>query len=223
MLLKGQIMAEAKSHSEAVSYFLDAFNAAPYRFEALRCLTEAYLADNRKSQALAMSSQALKDFGQTPRTLTLIATVLMAEPEKASNKKNVKSYLEKAVRTEKGYLPAVYQLVTIYMDEKNVDKAIETLTKALEFESNNRLHRMLGDCYTEKNEHDKALHHHNIASKLEVNYRSISEASQRLEHQSTSHGGHTEASLELEVDDVPESDNEVDESETDVVWSDADF
>lgn len=93
-----------------------------------------------------------------------------------------------------GHLPAVYLLVKLYNEEKNIDKAIETyvhqsimlinsfkfsqlivffflfyfhcrLLNAIEEESNEKLHRMLGDCYKEKNEQDKALHHHNIASK----------------------------------------------------------
>lgn len=45
LLLKGKIMAEAKqSQVEAVTYFFEAFNTAPYRFEAVRALTEAYCA-----------------------------------------------------------------------------------------------------------------------------------------------------------------------------------
>ncbi|RWS28892.1 Anaphase-promoting complex subunit 7-like protein [Leptotrombidium deliense] len=218
LLLKGSILMEGRNHSEAVGYFSDALHNSPYSFEALKCLAEAYLADNRKTQAVSIANQAFRHIGQTPRTLTLLASVLLAEPEKQSNKKNAKVSLEKAVRLDSSYLPAVYLLANICIEEKNTDKAIEILNKALEFESSNKLHRMLGDCYTDKNEHEKALHHHNIASKLEVNYRSSTEASQRLEQQTT-RGVNAES---LDIDEVQESDNDVDESETDVVWSDAD-
>lgn len=92
-----------------------------------------------------------------------------------------------------------------------------SLTKAIEHESHTKLHRLLGDCYSEKSEHEKALNHHNIAARLEVSYKSSTDPSQRLEHSST------RSSEQIETDDVPESENEVDESETDVGWSDADF
>lgn len=57
--------------------------------------------------------------------------------------------------------------------------------------------------------------------RLEVCYRNSNETSQRLEHQSHS-ADNMESTLELEVDDIPASDEDIDESETDVVWSDGD-
>ncbi|RWS05178.1 Anaphase-promoting complex subunit 7-like protein [Dinothrombium tinctorium] len=219
LLLKGMIRMEARNHIEAIGIFTEASQSAPYRFEAIKSLAEAHMTDNRKAQAIATANSAFRIFGPTPRTLTLFSSVLLAEPEKPSNKKNAKTSLEKAVRLDSGHLPAVYLLANLYIEEKNIDKAIEVLTKALESESNNKLHRMLGDCYTEKNDHDKALHHHNIAQKLDVNYRSSSEASQRLEQQS-SRTGNIESSLELD-EEPQETDNEVDEDETDNnIWSD---
>lgn len=55
------------------------------------------------------------------------------------------------------------------------------------------------------------------ANSLELCFRNSSESSQRLEHQSHDNLGST---LELEGDDIPPSDEDIDESETDVVWSD---
>jgi tetratricopeptide (TPR) repeat protein len=126
-------------------------------------------------------------------------------------------------------------LVDLLMEEKNYEKCVEILTRSLEYESNNKLHRKLGDCYTSMNEPDKALHHHTIASndssssRLEVNYRNSAEASQRLESQSNAtstarlHGNNTASAIELEGDEVAESENDMDESESEVVWSDNDF
>lgn len=58
---------------------------------------------------------------------------------------------------------------------------------------------------------------------MELNYRSASEASQRLEEQQTHVIDESiEATLELEVDDVVQSDEELDESE-EVVWSDDNY
>jgi len=57
---------------------------------------------------------------------------------------------------------------------------------------------------------------------LEVSFRNSNETSQRLEHQSHPKDN-IESTLELEVDDIPASDEDVDESETDVVWSDDNY
>ncbi len=54
---------------------------------------------------------------------------------------------------------------------------------------------------------------------MEVSFRNSNETSQRLEHQSHA-ADNIESTLELEVDDIPASDDDGDESETDVVWSD---
>ena len=71
LLLKGRIMAELKSQGDAVSYLIEAHNIAPYRFETLKSLTEAYISEGKRNQASAMAQQAFKTFGQTPRTLTV--------------------------------------------------------------------------------------------------------------------------------------------------------
>ncbi|XP_015793874.1 anaphase-promoting complex subunit 7 [Tetranychus urticae] len=204
---------------EARKYFKEALDVSPYRFEALKGLTDVYLAENKRSQASSIIATAFKLLGQNPRTLTLYAEVLLSDPDKGSNKKNARTSLEKAIKIDPGYLPAVYLLVTIYTEDKKVDKAIETLLNAIEKESNEKLHRLLGDCYKEKNEQDKALHHHNIASKLEVNYGANCIASQRLEHPSCRSGA-AEASIEIE--DEPEMEDEPQESENDIDESEAD-
>lgn len=66
------------------------------------------------------------------------------------------------------------------------------------------------------------------SSRLDVNYRNSTEASQRLESNTTTasrlHGNNTaSASVEIEGEEVAESENDMDESESEVVWSDTDF
>lgn len=224
LLLKAKIMSESKSASEAIPYFVEAFTIAPFRFDVLKALTDAYLTENKRTQASSMAGIALKQFGQTPRVLTLNATVLLTETEKVVNRKSAKSSLEKAVAKDRSYLPAVYALAKLYMDDKAYDKALEVLTKCLEHESTNKLHRLLGDCYTQVSDHVKAMHHHNIAKKLEVAYRATTEAAQSL-NAGTNHPAASrstpapDAAIDVDVDDLAESDNDEME-EGDNVWSD---
>ena len=52
-------------------YFKEALDIAPFHFEALKGLTDAHLAENKKSQASSVVSNAFKLLGQNPRTLTV--------------------------------------------------------------------------------------------------------------------------------------------------------
>lgn len=56
----------------------------------------------------------------------------------------------------------------------------------------------------------------------QLGYRNSSEASQRLEEQSHA-DDNVDSTLDLDNDDVPPSDEEIDESETEVVWSDDNY
>ncbi|XP_074596959.1 anaphase-promoting complex subunit 7 [Brevipalpus obovatus] len=204
---------------DARKSFKDALSLCQYRFEALKGLTDVYLAENRKSQASSVVSNAFKLLGQNSRTLTLYASILLLDSEKRSNKKNALSSLEKAISMDPGFLPAVYMLVNLLSEDKNWNRAIEILKSAIEVESCDKLHRMLANCYKEKGEHDKSLHHQNIASKLELNHAGIWQtSSQRLEHQScrAANDVSMEVDEEVDLDDDRnlESENEI-ESESD--------
>jgi tetratricopeptide (TPR) repeat protein len=224
LLLKAKIMSESKSASEAIPYFIEAYAMAPFRFDVLKALTEAYLAENKRTQATSMANVAVKHFAQAARALTLHASVLLTEPDKAASKKSARSLLEKAVNKDRSHLPAVYALAKIYMDEKSYDKALDVLNRCLEHESTNKLHRMLGDCYTQVNDHVKAMHHQNIAKKLEVSYRSTTEAAQSL-NAGTNHPAANRSTpapdqaIDVDIDELAESDND-DMEEADGGWSD---
>lgn len=71
LLLKGTVMTEAKT-LEAKALFHEAYSLAPYRFDAIKCLTEAYLSEKQKALAANIANTALKNIGNTPRTLTVI-------------------------------------------------------------------------------------------------------------------------------------------------------
>lgn len=143
LLLKGTVLSEARSHSESLGYFHEAFTNAPYRFEAMKCLAEAYLSEKRKSSAMGIANHSIKTLGQNPRTLTvsfsavysvylnfvkslfkLYASVLLNDPT-VQEKKSARSALEKTVKLDATYLPAICLLSNLYMEEKNIDKTID--------------------------------------------------------------------------------------------------
>lgn len=61
-------------------------------------------------------------------------------------------------------------LSKIYQEEKTIEKAIDVLLKCLELESTQKLHKLLADCYTQINDHEKAMYHQNIAAKYVLRF-----------------------------------------------------
>lgn len=66
---------------DARKFFKDALSLCQYRFEALKGLTDVYLAENRKSQASSVVSTAFKLLGQNSRTLTVSFLLLFRNLE----------------------------------------------------------------------------------------------------------------------------------------------
>ncbi|XP_064461073.1 anaphase-promoting complex subunit 7-like [Ornithodoros turicata] len=212
LLLKGSILLELKKVQEAITHFGEAYKIAPFRHEAHKGLVDCYLAQRRNSEALAIASNCCKQLGQTPRSLTLYSSVLMKNPvslEKA------KTYLEKALKQEPSHLPAVYLLAEIYQQERAYAKGIALLRKQLETQSTCRLHQMLGDFLARTNEHDKALQHFGIALNLDPTNIGARRGTQRVEHRPE----------DMDIEEAAESDldNELEESEVEAVWSDAEY
>lgn len=200
LLLQGKIFAEIKSPSEALSFLIEAHNLSPHRFEVIQSLTDVYLMDKKHSLAVSVASNALKHFGQTPRSLTLYARTLLSDCEDSKkgvvserNRKLAKTHLERAVLKDRSYLKAVYSLAELYMEEKMFTRTIDLINKCLEVENTNKLHRLLGECYHGVGDAARAEHHLNVAKKLEVTYRSSTEAAQSL-NTSAHHDHHSSSS-----------------------------
>lgn len=194
LLLQSRILSETKSASEGLGFLIEAHNLAPYRFEVVQALTDVYYQDRKHSLAISVAANSLKHFGQTSRALTLYATALLNESDDGKktassekNRKSAKSQLERAVLKDRSYLKATYKLAELYIEEKLFTRAIDLINKCLEHENTNKLHRLLGDCYTRIGDAAKAEHHLNTAKKLEVTYRSSTEAAQSL---NSSHSHH---------------------------------
>ncbi|XP_054707441.1 anaphase-promoting complex subunit 7-like [Uloborus diversus] len=217
LLLKGTVLLELKRIQDAISNFVEASKIAPYRYEVHKGMVDGYLALHRTREAIVVASTACKQLGQNARALTLYASVLMKDPLNTVKAK-AKSLLEKALKQDPTYLNAVYLLAAIYEQERLYEKGIELLKRQMEQQTSCRLHQMLGDFLARTNEHEKALHHFSIALNMDPSNRKAVEGSQRVEQ-------NPESSESFEVDDIPDSENEGDleESEVEAVWSDADY
>jgi hypothetical protein len=78
LLLKGTILSESKNQEsksnfqEAKSCFHEAYTLSPNRFDTVKCMIDIHLAEKQKNTAANIGSHALKQFGQTPKALTVI-------------------------------------------------------------------------------------------------------------------------------------------------------
>lgn len=79
LLLKGQVLLDLKKLPDAMNHIREALQLAPHRFEAV-----------------TVATGACKYLSNSPRSLTLYATVLLKEPMSCAR---AKSLLEKAAAT----------------------------------------------------------------------------------------------------------------------------
>ncbi|KAG1673487.1 Anaphase-promoting complex subunit 7 [Nymphon striatum] len=215
LLLKGFILIDIKKLQEAAFHFREALKIAPYRYEPHKGLVECHLAMGRNKEAMTLATHACKQLGNSARSFTLYANVLAKDP---STKDRARSFLEKALKVDNTHLPAVYKLVEIYEQDKEIEKGIELVTKQLEIQSNGKLHQLLADLLYRNKDSVRALDHYGIALSFEPNNPRVLQGMQRVEQQSDL------ADSSYDIDDLADTDNEEGvESEVEGVWSDVDF
>ncbi|XP_049516555.1 anaphase-promoting complex subunit 7-like isoform X3 [Dermacentor silvarum] len=178
LLLKGTVLLELHRVPEAIAHFGEVFKVTPYRHEAYKGMVDCYLAQLWNDDAAAIASNACKHLGDTPRVLTLYASVLMKSPESLEK---AKVCLEKALKQEPTHLPAVYLLAEIYDQQRAYDRGIQLLQKHLESQSTCRLNQMLGDFYDRTGEQNKALQHFDVALNLDPSNASARRGKRRVE------------------------------------------
>ena len=100
LLLKGRVLLDLKKLPDAMNHFREALGLAPHRYEAHKGLVDCYLGLSRQREAVTIATTACKQLANSPRALTLYASVLLKEPLSCAR---AKSLLEKASVT--GYLP----------------------------------------------------------------------------------------------------------------------
>ncbi|CAL4082270.1 unnamed protein product [Meganyctiphanes norvegica] len=217
LLLKGSLLLELKKLQEAVMHFREAMQIAPHRFEPHKGLVDCYLAMHRSREAVTIASNACKLLGQTPRALTLYAGVLMKDTLTVSKGKTL---LEKALKEDPHHLPAVYLLCEIYEQDLRYEAAIEVLRKQVSVQSSSRLHQMLANLYSHIHDEEKAAHHFSIALNHEPHNPRALEGLQKME---AAGEGAEVPPYDMEVEDIADSEGEVEESDLEAVWSDVDF
>ncbi|KAK4298424.1 hypothetical protein Pmani_029230 [Petrolisthes manimaculis] len=217
LLLKGTLLLELKKLQEAVMHFREAMQIAPHRFEPHKGLVDCYLAMHRSREAVTIASNACKLLGQTPRALTLYASVLIKDTLTVSKGK---SLLEKALKEDPYHLPAVYLLCELYEQDMRYEAAIELLRKQVAVQSTSRLHQMLADFFSRVHDEEKAAHHFGIALSHEPSNPRALEGMQKMEAAPDT----VEPPPYMEVEeDIADSEGEVEESDLEAVWSDVDF
>lgn len=166
LILLGELYFERKEYGRSLSYTNHAHVQAPYRFEVQKLLCHAFLEDNKKPMALRFAQAAIKALGESARSYHLYADIILRSGN-ARKKNEARNCLEKAVRYDPSYLPAVLNLSELYIEEKHssFDKAISVLTAALtKHHTNKEIHKKLYICYTGIEDHPKALYHEARAS-----------------------------------------------------------
>lgn len=226
---------EKKDSGKAIPYIMTAQTMAPYLYEVQRILCDSFLANNKKPSALSYAKAAIKSLGENARSYYLWADIILKSQDQR-RKNSARNCLEKAVRIDPTYLPAVFALTDLLIEEKRFEKALAVLQTASPHHSvNNDLHKYLYTCYIEMGDSDKALYHQNMASDHDTkNYRNKNELLHRGATSGaagTSSGGTGSGSqldpiatseedigqiLGLEADElVDHGDSEVDESNLD--------
>ncbi|XP_014664245.1 PREDICTED: anaphase-promoting complex subunit 7-like [Priapulus caudatus] len=220
LLLKGAALLDLRKVSEAILHYREALRINAYRYEAHKGLVECYMASHRGREAITTASATCKQLGQTPRVLTLYASVLDKDP---LTRDKAKSCLEKALKQDPYYTEAVCLMADIHASDQQLDKAISLIRMQLVVESSSsRLHQMFGDFLSRNGEHQEALDQFHIALRLDPSNGKAQEGVQKAEK----HGDMGDCSYaEVDMDDMAESENDADleGSDGDAVWSDTDF
>ena len=219
LLLKGNVLLSMKKLQDSMNHFREAVLIAPYRYETHKGLVDCYLDQSRHREAVSVATAACKALNNSPRSLTLLATVLIKDPLQLSTAK-AKPLVEKALKADSNHLPAVYLMAKIHEQEMNLEGAIELLRKQLATHSTCKLHLMLADLLGKTHDEEKAMDHYAIA--LNLNPRNIpaQEGLQKLEQATDTISDRT---YDMDMDEMNSDDADLEESETEAVWSDGDL
>ncbi|XP_003740724.1 anaphase-promoting complex subunit 7 [Galendromus occidentalis] len=212
VILKAEILFAIGGFQSAASTYSEAQIIAPHRFEPYRGQVTCYLSQNRFSDAQTAATNAIRQLGQSPRTLTLKAEALA----KNNQIEKARSYLERVLAHDPGYLPAIYDLAEILDQTRNYQGGVQLLSEKLQLVGSTlRLHQMYAEFLHKTNEPEQALFHYGIALNLDPGNAQVKKGIQLVEQ---SVGG--EQSYDMEMDDDRESEANNDDSDGDGVWSD---
>lgn len=216
LILLACLCLEKKDSSKAIPYIVTAQLQAPYRYEVQRILCDAFLANNKKAAAMNYAKAAITSLGESARSYYLWADIML-KSQLQRRKNSARNCLEKAIKLDPTYLPAIFAFADLMMEEKKFDKALEVLNNALPHHSiNNELHKYLYNCYSEKKDNDRALYHHNLALDHNTNPKSNHESLHQGSQENAITQEDVDTLLGLEADElVDHGDSEVDDANLD--------
>ena len=222
LLLKGNVLLDLKKLPDAMNHFREAMQIAGHRFEAHKGMVECYLGLSRQREAVTVATTACKQLANSPRALTLYATVLLKEPLSVAR---AKSLLERGAAA--GHLPAVYLLADLLDREGAQARAVEVVSRQLEVTAAATLHQLLADLLAKAGQGERAVHHYSQALALDPKNEGAQAGLQRLEAASDGmESGYDMADLEERASvgrGSPGGAQELEDSETEAVWSDGDL
>jgi anaphase-promoting complex subunit 7 len=216
LILLACLCLEKKDSSKAIPYIVTAQLQAPYRYEVQRILCDAFLANNKRAAALNYAKAAITSLGESARSYYLWADIML-KSQLQRRKNSARSCLEKAIKLDPTYLPAIFAFADLMMEEKKFDRALEVLNSALPHHSiNNELHKYLYNCYSEKKDNDRALYHQNLALDHTTSTKSNHESLHRGSQENAVTQEDVDTLLGLEADElVDHGDSEVDDANLD--------
>jgi len=227
LLLKGNMFLDLKKWRDAMNHYREAMQIAPFRFEAHQGMVDCNIGLQRQREAITIATGACKQLGNSPRALTLYASVLLKEPLSVAR---AKTLLERA--SSGGHLPAIYLLVDLLEREGANDRAVDLLKRTLVQQNTSRLHQLLADLLAKQGQEEVAMEHYSLALSLDPKHEGALNGLHKME--SGCEGG-LEATLttDMELAEIgsphgslggsPLPHHDLEDSETEAVWSDGDL
>lgn len=232
LILNAKILHSTKKSNDALISLRQALKHEPYRFEVHRWIIEILLSTDRAKDAQNQSSKSLRILGESPRTLTLVASTFLKVP---ISKDKAKMLLQRALEMNEFYTKAVFFMAQILIDDKEHKAAIKLLEKTSAVVTNVKLTVMLADLYAKSKNLSLALEYYTKVLNTDSTNRHAlnglmalgttnSSMEKALEVSSTTCGENDDSSAEIEAGETSSRmkiNDEDDDSE--LVWSDVEM
>ncbi|SPP78812.1 anaphase-promoting complex subunit 7 [Drosophila guanche] len=155
-LLRGNLLIALKRYGEAIVAFRNVQGLASYRFEVYKGLFHCYVAQKRFKEAQTMCVWAIRSFRTSPRSYTMFGRTLFHSTNPVA-KRSAKKFVERSLKIDSSYTPAVALMAEICQYEGATKAAIRLLEKQVINYPNQNLYTLLGDILRIEKQPFKAL------------------------------------------------------------------
>jgi len=222
LILNAKILHSTKKSNEALASLRQALRHEPARFETHRILVEILMSTSVRD-AQNQATKSLKALGDSPRSLTLVASTFLKCPV---NKEKAKTLLQKALEINEFYAKAVFFLAQILIDDKEIKAAIKLLEKTSNVVPNIKILLLLADLYAKQKNLSQALEQYTRVLNIDgVNRHALnglmamgSTSSANLDKALEVSGGDDSGDIDDEPTVEPSSNDD-----SELVWSDIDM